>query len=68
MGAALRASGRRQGDTLGVILRCNLLKMEVGKTDPDPLVCTETITKRKRVMYYHDSKRYVVMPGGSGDR
>ncbi len=64
MGIVARAAMEHGGETFGVIPE-HLLKREVGKTDLDRFIVTETMHERKKVMVMN-ADAIVVMPGGAG--
>ncbi|MBI1416627.1 MAG: TIGR00730 family Rossman fold protein [Limimaricola sp.] len=64
MGLVARAAQAGGGTTFGVI-PTHLLRREVGKTDLDSLVITETMHERKKVMFMN-ADAVVVLPGGAG--
>lgn len=64
MGRVARATQAAGGTTFGVI-PTHLLKAEVGKTDLDTFVITETMHERKKVMLMN-ADAVVVLPGGAG--
>lgn len=64
MGRVARAAQAAHGTTLGVI-PAHLMAREVGKTDLDTLVITETMHERKKVMIMN-ADAIVVLPGGAG--
>lgn len=64
MGAVARAAQSGGADTFGVI-PTHLLDREVGKTDLNTFVITETMHERKKVMFMN-ADAVVVLPGGAG--
>lgn len=64
MGAVARAAQGSGGASFGVIPR-HLVDAEVGKTDLDTYVVTETMHERKKVMVMN-ADAIVMMPGGAG--
>lgn len=64
MGAVARAAQTGGGDTFGVI-PTHLVAREVGKTDLNRYVVTETMHERKKVMFMN-ADAVVVLPGGAG--
>ncbi|MEM9247306.1 MAG: TIGR00730 family Rossman fold protein [Pseudomonadota bacterium] len=64
MGRVARAAQAGGGPTLGVIPR-HLMDLEVGKTDLDSLIVTETMHERKKVMLMN-ADAIVALPGGAG--
>lgn len=64
MGAVARAAQLGNADTFGVIPR-HLVDWEVGKTDLNRYVVTETMHERKKVMFMN-CDAVVVLPGGAG--
>ncbi|MGF7235520.1 MAG: TIGR00730 family Rossman fold protein, partial [Frankia sp.] len=64
MGAVARAARAGGAHTLGVIPRA-LLALEVGDTDADELVVTETMRERKHLMEA-SADAFLTMPGGLG--
>ncbi len=64
MGAVASAAQSAGGTTFGVIPK-HLLDREVGKTDLDTFIVTETMHERKKVMVMN-ADAIVVMPGGAG--
>lgn len=64
MGALARAARAGGAHTLGVIPRA-LLALEVGDTDADELVVTETMRERKHLMEA-SADAFLALPGGLG--
>lgn len=64
MGSVARAAQKAGADTFGVIPQ-HLVAWEVGKTDLNRYVVTETMHERKKVMFMN-CDAVVVMPGGAG--
>ncbi|MGR3594252.1 MAG: LOG family protein [Limimaricola soesokkakensis] len=64
MGAVARAAQGMGGSSFGVIPR-HLVDAEVGKTDLDTYVVTETMHERKKVMFMN-AEAIVMLPGGAG--
>lgn len=64
MGRVARAAQDAGGTTLGVI-PAHLLPVERHRDDATPLVITETMHERKKVMFMN-SDAIVVLPGGAG--
>lgn len=64
MGAVARAAQAGGAETFGVI-PTHLLDREVGKTDLNTFVITETMHERKKVMFMN-ADAVVVLPGGAG--
>jgi uncharacterized protein (TIGR00730 family) len=64
MGAVARAAQAAGGVTFGVIPE-HLVRREVGKSDLDTYVVTETMHERKKVMLMN-ADAVVVLPGGPG--
>ncbi len=64
MGAVARAARAGGAHTLGVIPR-SLLALEVGDTDADELVVTETMRERKHLMEA-SADAFLALPGGLG--
>ena len=64
MGRVAQAAQGAGANTFGVIPE-HLLRLEVGKTDLDSLVVTETMHERKKVMLMN-SDAVVLLPGGAG--
>jgi uncharacterized protein (TIGR00730 family) len=64
MGVVARATQEAGGETFGVIPE-HLVKREVGKSDLNTYVITETMHERKKVMLYN-ADAVVVLPGGPG--
>ncbi|MFT6458443.1 MAG: hypothetical protein ACJARR_000476 [Pseudophaeobacter arcticus] len=64
MGVVARATQEAGGETFGVIPE-HLVKREVGKSDLNTYVVTETMHERKKVMLYN-ADAVVVLPGGPG--
>ncbi|MBL4813426.1 MAG: TIGR00730 family Rossman fold protein [Rhodobacteraceae bacterium] len=64
MGRVARSCQAAGGTTFGVI-PVHLLRAEVGKTDLDSFVITETMHERKKVMVMN-ADAIVVLPGGAG--
>ena len=64
MGAVARAAQAEGGATFGVI-PTHLMTREVGKTDLDTFVVTETMHERKKVMFMN-ADAVIVLPGGAG--
>lgn len=64
MGSVARAAQAAGGETFGVI-PTHLIRMEVGKTDLNSFVITETMHERKKVMFMN-ADAIVVLPGGAG--
>ncbi|WP_425044178.1 TIGR00730 family Rossman fold protein [Primorskyibacter sp. S87] len=64
MGEVARAAQEAGGDTFGVIPQ-HLVDLEVGKTDLNTYVVTETMHERKKVMIMN-ADAVVVLPGGAG--
>lgn len=64
MGAVARAAQEGGAETFGVI-PTHLLDREVGKTDLNTFVITETMHERKKVMFMN-ADAVVVLPGGAG--
>ncbi|WP_375699758.1 TIGR00730 family Rossman fold protein [Pseudophaeobacter sp. TrK17] len=64
MGVVARATQQAGGVTFGVIPE-HLVKREVGKSDLNTYVVTETMHERKKVMLYN-ADAVVVLPGGPG--
>ncbi|MBL4627383.1 MAG: TIGR00730 family Rossman fold protein [Roseicyclus sp.] len=64
MGAVARAAQASGAETFGVI-PAHLLDREVGKTDINTFVITETMHERKKVMFMNGDA-IVVLPGGAG--
>lgn len=64
MGAVARATQRAGGQTFGVI-PTHLVRQEVGKSDLDSFVVTETMHERKKVMFMN-ADVIVALPGGPG--
>ena len=64
MGTVARAAQDAKGDTFGVIPQ-HLVDWEVGKTDLNRYIVTETMHERKKVMFMN-CDALVVLPGGAG--
>jgi len=64
MGTVARATQAAGGASMGVIPR-HLVEAEVGKTDLDIYVVTETMHERKKVMFMN-ANAIVMLPGGAG--
>lgn len=64
MGTVARAAQDAGATTFGVIPE-HLLKQEVGKSDLDTYIVTETMHERKKVMLYN-ADAIVLLPGGVG--
>lgn len=64
MGSVARATQGAGGATFGVI-PTHLVDMEVGKSDLDSYVVTETMHERKKILFMN-SDAIVVLPGGGG--
>ncbi|GAB5446180.1 LOG family protein [Gymnodinialimonas sp.] len=64
MGAVARAAQIGGAETFGVI-PTHLMDREVGKTDLNTFVVTETMHERKKVMFMN-ADAVVVLPGGAG--
>ncbi|MEP2717708.1 TIGR00730 family Rossman fold protein [Pseudophaeobacter sp.] len=64
MGVVARATQEAGGETFGVIPE-HLVRREVGKSDLNTYVVTETMHERKKVMLYN-ADAVVVLPGGPG--
>ena len=64
MGRVARATQAAGGKTFGVI-PTHLMDWEVGKTDLDTFIITETMHERKKVMIMN-ADAVVVLPGGAG--
>lgn len=64
MGTVARAAQDAGGDTFGVIPQ-HLVAWEVGKTDLNRYIVTETMHERKKVMFMN-CDALVVLPGGAG--
>ena len=64
MGSVARATQKAGGDTFGVI-PAHLVAWEVGKTDLNRYIVTETMHERKKVMFMN-CDAVVVLPGGAG--
>ena len=64
MGEAARAAQAAGGHVTGFIPR-HLVEWEVGKTDLDQYVITETMHERKKLMF-ENSNAVVTLPGGPG--
>ncbi len=64
MGAVARAAQAGGAETFGVI-PTHLMRLEVGKTDLNTFVITETMHERKKVMFMN-ADAVVVLPGGAG--
>ncbi|WP_282024822.1 TIGR00730 family Rossman fold protein [Limimaricola cinnabarinus] len=64
MGTVARSAQQTGGSSFGVIPR-HLVDVEVGKTDLDTYVVTETMHERKKVMFMN-ADAIVVLPGGAG--
>ncbi len=64
MGTVARAAQDAGGTTFGVIPE-HLQKQEVGKSDLDTYIVTETMHERKKVMLYN-ADAVILLPGGVG--
>ena len=64
MGRVARAAQTAGGRTFGVIPK-HLMDLEVGRTDLDTFIVTETMHERKKVMFMN-AHAVVVLPGGAG--
>lgn len=64
MGEVARAAQAQGGATFGVIPQ-HLVDLEVGKTDLNAYVVTETMHERKKVMFMN-AHAVVLLPGGAG--
>ncbi|GAD54947.1 TIGR00730 family Rossman fold protein [Limimaricola cinnabarinus] len=64
MGSVARAAQGAGGASLGVIPR-HLVEAEIGKSDLDTYVVTETMHERKKVMFMN-ADAIVMLPGGAG--
>ena len=64
MGSVARAAQAAGARTFGVIPQ-HLVDWEVGKTDLDTYIVTETMHERKKVMFMN-CDAVVVLPGGAG--
>lgn len=64
MGSVARAAQSAGARTFGVIPK-HLVDWEVGKTDLDAYIVTETMHERKKVMFMN-CDAVVVLPGGAG--
>lgn len=64
MGSVARAAQAAGARTFGVIPQ-HLIDWEVGKTDLDTYIVTETMHERKKVMFMN-CDAVVVLPGGAG--
>ncbi|MEL6702270.1 MAG: TIGR00730 family Rossman fold protein, partial [Pseudomonadota bacterium] len=64
MGTVAKAAQGAQAETFGVIPE-HLRAWEVGKSDLDTFIVTETMHERKKVMFMN-ADALVVLPGGAG--
>ncbi|MEM1237192.1 MAG: TIGR00730 family Rossman fold protein [Pseudomonadota bacterium] len=64
MGLLANAAKEAGADTFGVIPE-HLVHMEVGKTDLDRYIVTETMHERKKVMFMN-ADAIAILPGGAG--
>lgn len=64
MGTVARAAQVAGGETFGVIPE-HLMNTEVGKTDLNHFIVTETMHERKKVMVMN-ADAFIILPGGFG--